>query len=258
MAKHPKPDMHVPGFSTDTLSVQAELSENLKSIKTFKLGALSIDVCPGRDTIWVIVRRPGKGGIVLRTNPWPGPYRLKACKVGKTRGEWEVKASAGVWMIEVAVLEKAVLRVKMTLKPANDLLLTFCPRDLYILDDKDDPTQAVGEVEAAQRGVNGGICYFCVKQPSFGSVLYAQNLTALNPYFQATKTKPDGVVGGRWPSLGYQPPTSPQGYAPPERPLPAGEEIVLSDALLTFNEVCGSDEIQSAKLFVDLLARIYP
>ena len=258
MAKHPKPAMHVPGFSSETLAVQAELSENVKSIKTFKLGALSVDICPGRDTIWVIVRRPGKGGIVLRTNPWPGPYRLKARKIGKTRGEWGVKTSAGDWIIEVAVLEKAVLRVKMTLKPATDLLLAFSPRDLYVLDDKDDPTQAVGEVEAAQRGVNGGICYFCVKQPLFGSVLYAQNLTALNPYFQATKSKPDGVVGGRWPSLGYQPPTSPLGYAPPESPLPAGEEVLLSDALITFNEFCGSDEIQSAKLFVDMLARIYP
>ncbi len=258
MAKHPKKAMNVPGFSSETLTVQTDLADKPKSIKTFNLAGVEIDVCPGRDTIWVITRRPGKGGVVLRTNPWPGPYTLIEKLSGDAHGVWDVKASSGIWTIDVAVLENKVLRVRISLKPVTDLLLAFWPRDLYVLDENDDPTQAIGDVEAAQRGVNGGLCYFCVKRPAFGSVLYAQNLTALNPYFAATETKPDGVVGGLWPSLGYQPPTSPLGYAPPKSPLPAGEEIVLSDALLTFREDCAPDEMQSARLFVDMLADLYP
>lgn len=258
MTKHSKPIPHVPGFSSETLSVKTDLSTKPKPIKAFKLGGIDIEVCPGRDTIWVIARRPGKGGIVLRTNPWPGPYELKQKANSDTSAVWEVTASAGVWTIEIGVLEETVLRVKVSLTPATDLLLAFWPRDLYVLDANDDPTQSIGRVEAAQRGVNGGICYFCATEPAIGSVLYVQNLTALNPYFKATKTKPDGVVGGHWPSLGYQPPTSPLGNSPPESPLPAGETVVVSDAVLAFRADCAPNEIQSARFFVEMLAEIYP
>ncbi|ESQ78733.1 hypothetical protein [Asticcacaulis sp. YBE204] len=258
MTRHSKPAPNVPGLSSETLSVKTDLSEKPKSIHTIRIGGVTIDLCPGRDTIWVIARRKDKGGIVLRTNPWPGPYVLKVNDTSDARAVLEVTASAGTWTIEIAVLDDKVLRVKVSLKPVADLLLAFWPRDLYVLDAQDDPTTAIGEVEAAQRGVNGGLCYFCVKDPGFGPVLYVQNLTALNPYFKATKTKPDGVVGGRWPSLGYQPPTSPMGYAPPEYPLTAGEEIVVSDALLAFRPDCAPDEMQSARYFVEMLAEIYP
>ncbi len=258
MAKDNNPTPKPTSFSSEVLAVQTDFSEKLEPIATFALGSLTIEACPGRDTLWIVVRRPGKGAVALRTNPWPGPYTLTQKRMGKTGAVWTVKASAGTWTVAVSILDDTVLRIKITLKPVTDLLLAFWPRDLYVLDDNDNPMKAIGQVEAAQRGVNGGLCYFCVQKPSFGSVLYAQNFTALNPYFQATDTKPDGVVGGRWPELGYQPPTSPMGYAPPEKPLPAGEEIVVSDALLTFAETCAADEMQSARHFVDMLANIYP
>ncbi|MDV6330809.1 hypothetical protein [Asticcacaulis sp. 201] len=258
MAKKSKPVTQVPGFSSETLAVRRDLAEAPASIRTFTIADVSVDVCPGRDTVWVIVRRPGKGGVVLRTNPWPGPYDLTSKTQEAARGVWEVRASVGTWTVDIAVLDARVLRIKLSLMPATDLLLAFWPRDLYVLDENDDPTRALGEVEAAQRGVNGGLCYFHMTEPGFGTVLYAQNLTALNEYFKATKTKPDGVVGGRWPSLGYQPPTSPMGYAPPESPLSAGQEIVLSDALLSFREDEAPDEMKSARLFIEMLADIYP
>jgi len=245
-------------FSSEVLAVHADFSAKPEAIETFVLGDLSVEACPGRDTLWVVVRRAGKGAVVLRTNPWPGPYKLTRKRKSKAGAVWDVKASAGTWTVELDVLEERVLRIKISLKPATDLLLAFWPRDLYVLDQDDNPMKAVGQVEAAQRGVNGGLCYFSVEKPAFGTVLYAQNFTALNPYFNATETKPDGVVGGRWPELGYQPPTSPMGYAPPEKPLPKGEVIVVSDALLSFSPECRLDEMQSARRFVDMLAEVYP
>ena len=245
-------------FSSEVLAVQADFSGKLEAIETFALGDLSVEACPGRDTLWVVVRRTGKGAVALRTNPWPGPYRLTCRHKSQAGAVWDIEASAGTWTVALNVLEGRVLRITITLKPAADLLLAFWPRDLYVLDTDDDPTKAIGRVEAAQRGVNTGLCYFGVDEPAFGTVLYVQNLTALNPYFNATDTKPDGVVGGRWPELGYQPPTSPMGYAPPERPLKKGEEIVVSDALLSFSPQSGLDEMQSARRFVDMLAEIYP
>ena len=124
-------------------------------------------------------------------------------------------------------------------------LVPFLPRDLYPVDENGDPAGARGNVEAAQRGVNGGVLYFRMDEPAFGSVLYFQNLTALNDYYLATNTTPQGAVGGEWPELGYLPPTPPQSGAPPVAPLPAGEQVTISDAILVFRDWAGPDEAPS-------------
>ena len=106
-------------------------------------------------------------------------------------------------------------------------------------------------MEAAQRGLNAGVVYGTFFDPGFGSFLYLQDLTALNPYFQVTETRPDGAVGGEWPELGYRMPVN------PDRPLRKGEEVALSDIHLHLSPETPGDERQSARLFLDLLAGIY-
>lgn len=258
MAKDMNPHPDNPGFTSETVAVHRDFSEKLPVIETFHLGALTIEACPGRDTLWIVVRRPGQGAIALRTSPWPGPYKLKLLRRNEISALWENEASVGKWTIELELLEDAVLRLKVTLVPAYDLLLTFWPRDLFVLDNKDSPLGAHGQVEAAQRGVNGGICYFCFSEPNFGNVLYAQNFSVLNDFFRQTGTKPDGVVGGEWPELGYQPPTGPMANNPPIKPLKQGREVVVSDALLTFSKDCTQNEINSARKFIEMVATIYP
>src|SRR5690606_28047351 len=115
------------------------------------------------------------------------------------------------------------------------------PRDLYPLDNRRNPLGTSGTIEAAQRGLNSGLVYFRLDQPTFGNVLYFQNLTALNAYFRATGTQPDGAVGGVWPELGYLPPTNPRAE-PPAGELAAGEEVKLSDAILVFRHEAPPDE----------------
>lgn len=247
-----------PGFTSETIAVQKDFSETLPVLETFQLGDLIVEASPGRDTLWIVIRRPGKGAIALRTNPWPGPYKLKLIENTKVSALWENEASVGKWTIELSIHEDRVLRLKVTLVPVVDLLLNFWPRDVFVLDNKDDPLLARGRVEAAQRGVNGGICYFCLEEPLFGNVLYAQNLTALNAYYLETRTKPDGVVGGEWPELGYQPPAGPMASNPPVHPLKKGEAVVVSDALLTFRAGCADSEIDSARKFIEMLAGVYP
>lgn len=248
----------IPGFTPETLAVRDEFRHRRRSVATFRLGDRTIEVRPGRDTLWLVVRRRGKGAIALRTIPWAGPYRVG--KGRKVRGavHWRVETVTGIWTIVLRVLGNDMMRLTLRLTPSEDVLLTFWPRDLYPLDNDDDPTGAIGRVEAGQRGFNGGLCYFTLDQPAFGSVLYMQNLTALNPYFKATHTKPDGVVGGEWPELGYQPPTAPMGNSPPVNPLPAGETCVISDALVAFGHATEVSETDSAKQFISLLAAVYP
>jgi hypothetical protein len=86
----------------------------------------------------------------------------------------EVHSAVGIHRIAVTLHGGAipVLRVSTSLETKAPLLTSFVPRDLYPLDQKDDPMGARGTVEAAQRGFNTGAIYFRLEEPDFGSVLY--------------------------------------------------------------------------------------
>lgn len=99
--------------------------------------------------------------------------------------------------------------------------------------------------------------YFRFSEPDFGSVLYFQNLTALNDYFRASRTKPDGVVGGHWPELGLQLPTPQTQEVQEQRELKAGEELVLSDAIVVFRDWAGDNEQEMARQFLQMLGVAY-
>lgn len=127
-------------------------------------------------------------------------------------------------------------RMTVRLTPKTRTLVPFMPRDLYPLGKSGNPLAATGQVEAIQRGLNSGVLYLHFDKPDFGTVLYFQNLTAMNDYFCQTKTKPECAVGGAWPELGYLLPTPDQTATPPAEGLEAGVEVTLSDAILVFRE----------------------
>lgn len=252
----------LPGVSPNLLLLREELrSGAMEKVAELTLDDLDIEVRAGRDSLWAIIRRPGKGGLALRAAHAPGgcsnvrtprPQEGEALRV-------EFTSSMGRHLVSFRLHENAlpVLRVTTRLTPAVPLLIPFLPRDLFPLDAQDDPAGAVGVVEAAQRGMNGGVDYFRLYKPAFGSVLYFQNFTSLNPYFLATGTTPDGAVGGEWPEIGYLPPTAPQKGQPPLDPLPAGEEFVVADTLLAFHRDPDADEAEMARRYLSLLGAVY-
>ena len=248
----------VPGFTPGTLNVPPDLADMSRPESEWPLGDYTVTTHEGRDTFWIVVRRLGDGGIALRTFPIMGAYRITKAKRRKVGGDWKVETNSGTYTIRLSLIGNTLLRMTSELTPSHDLLVVFWPRDLYVLDNKGDPRHAIGQVEAGQRGLNAPVCYFCLNAPAFGSVLYMQNMTAINPFFIDTKTKPDGVVGGQWPELGYQPPSAPNGDSPPVDPLKKGKAYVISDALISLRPQCGANEIDSARNFVEMLADIYP
>ncbi|ODP37752.1 hypothetical protein [Sphingomonas turrisvirgatae] len=225
-----------------------------------ELGDLKVSVNEGRDALWVIVRREAKGGVAIRAAHLPaGAFECRT--VSGARGEplrFEIESLAGKYEVTVSTSDADLhrLRVCTTLTPSAPLNLPFVPRDLYPLDNNDDPIGASGNVEAAQRGVNSGLVYFRLDEPAFGSVLYFQNLTALNLYFRSTGTVPKGVVGGEWPELGYLPPVMKQIDSPAD-PLPVGEAVVLSDAILVFRDWAADNEQEMARQFIQMLGAAY-
>ena len=214
------------GVSAQVLAVRQELAEGMREIAAFTMVEREVSVCAGRDAIWAIVRRSGRGGLAIRAAHCPGGPAGER-RLRRRSGEVlriAVTSAIGVQTIAFthAMAELAGLRICCELTPAVPLLVPFLPRDLYPLGRGDDPLRAQGEVEAAQRGLNSGVIYFHIDEPGFGTVLYFQNLTALNDYFLATRTTPDGAVGGEWPELGYLPPTPAAKRDPAGGPVAGG------------------------------------
>lgn len=243
------------------LSIARALAEGaFTSVETFCCGALQVEVAQTEDSLWALIRRPGRGGVAHRLVFLAGAFSLRRHAIRESDGiQFLVTSAMGEHRVALCWGSGGLehLRVTVELTPTSPLLMPFLPRDIYPLDAQDDPLCALGTVEAAQRGLNGGVLYFHIDEPAFGSVLYFQNLTALNAYFAATKTKPDGAVGGVWPELGYLPPTPPQSGTPPTDPIPAGRCVTVSDAILVFRDEAPPDERESARRFLQMLGVAY-
>lgn len=247
--------------SPHVLQLRNELKQGMQQLATLHLRGLDIEITQGSDAVWAIVRRKRLGGIALRVGQAPGGI-FKARVGGRATADQvsvTVESAIGEQRITLAIddTEVPLLRATATLTPTAPLLIPYLPRDLYPLDVNDDPMGSQGNVEAAQRGLNTGVCYLRLSEPAFGSLLYVQNFTALNQRFDLTGTKPDGAVGCEWPELGYLPPSPPQSPQPPVNPLPAGETTTVYDGLIAFHEDATGDESAMAARYLALLAAVY-
>ncbi len=241
----------VRGISSSALALRAELQGK----KTRRIGSVAFgDRCAvlrlGSDSLWAIVEGRKGSGLALRCAWAPGaPLELFA----QTDGEIRLGSSLGEYRVRIAApTDDALLRVTTTLVPAAEVRVPWWPRDLYPLGERGDPEAAQGSILAAQRGFNTALLYGRLDAPGDGTFFYLQDLSALNDYANASGTMPDGVVGGDWPELGYQPRPAQEG------PLPEGRPIVLSDAFLRLDPQSLDDKRDEARLFLEHQAAIYP
>ena len=251
----------VPGVSPYVHGFRAEFGAGRgKALARFEAGDLSVEVRATSDSVWAITRRSGAGGLALRAAYVPVSFKCTVAEpLAEEAARLRLTSALGQHEIVFGAMcdELERLRVTTCFTPSAPLLMPFVPRDLYPLDSNDDPLGAVGNIEASQRGVNAGMLYFHVDEPAFGNVLYFQNFTALNDYFLATQTRPGGVVGGTWPELGLLLPTILEDGTPTTEPLKAGEEVVLSDAVVVFRRDVPTNERTSAHHFLELLGAAY-
>ncbi|MDF0488534.1 hypothetical protein PX554_10365 [Sphingomonas sp. H39-1-10] len=260
MATHARSQETV-GASPYVLALRHALRDGtMRTVAEFDIGALRVELRVGQDSLWALVRRPNAGGLAIRAAYPGGPFECS--QVRADDGEivkLRLNSALGEHVVSFRTHDDALqsLRITAELTPSTPILVPFMPRDLYPLDHVDDPLGAVGQVEAGQRGLNVGVVYFHIDDPAFGSVLYFQNLTAMNPYYRATKTAPDSAVGGVWPELGYLPPTPAQSGTPPIDALPAGKRVTMSDAILVFRHDAAPHERESARRFLQMLGVAY-
>lgn len=129
------------------------------------------------------------------------------------------------------------------------------PRDLVAFGPTGSPDGVKAHVEAEQRKLNTGLLYFSLEEPDFGKVLYVQNLSTLNPYFNATGTKPENAVKCAWPDMGYCPPVNPKTGTVT---LKAHQQVMLYDTILAIRAYPQDEEADSAWQFLDMLGGLYP
>lgn len=212
-----------------------------------------LQTCLTPNSFWIIYSFATAGKLAIRT--CFDPQTIQAVKLHKktaTSAEYLIDASLGVFRVNIerSVQEPMVLRYTTSLKPKQGFAVQAFPRDVYVLDEDCDPTATEGMLYVTQSGPTAGLAYLSVTKPVEGTLLYFQNLTALNDYCQMTHTDPSGGVTAQWPEIGFALPTA-------EQPLQAGKEIMLSDAYLYLSESIPGNEFEAADLFLEAVACIY-
>ena len=228
-----------------------------KTMRTgVRQGGLDIELLHYKSDAWLIFHRDRSGGLALRTPLLTEPDSFDLIERDGCAITWQARSELGIITAELETEPTGLehFTYKVTFAPRQAIHLPYLPRDMIPFGLGGDPLASEGRIEALQRKLNTGLCYLTLDKPKIGKVLYVQNLTALNPYYIATGTKPENAVGGEWPVLGYLAPTQP---ADTTKVLPAGTETVLYDTRLVFRHKPEAEEAENAWQFLDMLGAIY-
>lgn len=242
--------------SLEAIEARDALARGRQVIAGKRQGGLDIDLLHHKSDAWLVFRRDRHGGVALRTPLLADPTTFALVEREGCLVAWEARSELGLFTGELAAeptgLEHFAYKVSFT--PKRAVHLPYLPRDLVPFGPGGDPLASAGSVAARQRKLNTGLCYLTIAKPNIGKLLYVQNLTALNPYYLATETKPESAVGGEWPILGYLAPTQPSDTS---KVLPAGKATVLYDTRLVFRHKPEAEESENAWQFLDMLGAIY-
>lgn len=171
---------------------------------------------------------------------------------------WRVRihSLAGEYTVCVELPNKQhpVLHWRTTLRPSAELRVQAWPRDIVPVGACGDPSGTSGVIHAAQKSITGNVLFVSLTAPedlARGTFLYVQNLGALTEYFERTKGSAAGRIGGTWPEIGFE--------LPPaiDQPLLPGIEYILSDAYVCVTTDLPHDDIEMARLFLELYACVY-
>lgn len=216
------------------------------SVTEIRAGKACVRAELADDSLWLLLIHP-EGDFAVRA-AWSAGGGLTVG--GTTEGVIELDSPSGPYGVELALTDGDVplLSWRTTFTSVRELISEFAPRDLYPLQSEDGPVDPDGQVLAAQRGLNTGLLYGVRDR---GSFLYVQDWTPLNDFFRTTETRPDGLVGGDWPELGYAAPSA-------RTPLSAGKAVVTSAGFLSLApSVTEDDTREEADRFLQLLRRVY-
>ena len=228
--------------------------QDLPVIFQHDLPGYSVKVHAIHNALWIAVTCARGTQLIFRAAYVPTDH-LQTGKINKRGTGVSINLKAGIGHftvdLEFPEADNALFHYTTTFIATEPLLVPFWPRELVVTAPEGNEEMPEGTIHISQVGTRSGLQYFSMDKPQSGSVLYFQNLTALNDYAQATETSLGSVVGGTWPEIGFAlPPTK-------EKPIPAGKKLVISDAFIALDSENPAGEMASAKQFLNLLADIY-
>ncbi len=239
-------------FSPWGLAATKSLTPDLADIyhKEFRDVTFQLKLAAG--SLWIVVTQ-GKQILAFRTAFSPSGD-LELLKSTETKDGVTVLLNAAIGSYKVVITfpeneDFTQLHFQVALKPAGPLKVPFWPKDI-IFPEARKADNLPAEIYIRQLGTRSGLIYLGLKQPKGGSVLYFQNLTAINSYFSDTQTSAADTVGSNWPEMGFSLPAAVQ-------PMKARKEYIISDAFVSFNSHLPKDQFEIAEQFINQLAGIY-
>jgi hypothetical protein len=228
--------------------------DDLSLLYATDCGDINFTIHQAAGSLWLVSAMPKGGKIAFRLAYSPeGDLAVTDTTENDDGVLFTLNSVIGDQKVQVTFpeTEGQPLRYTTTIKPRTELFIPFWPKDIVMPGKSGRPENTAGQIHTKQVGTRSGVVYFSLTKPQSGSVLYLQNLTALNDYCEQTKTSCGGVVGGTWPELGFSlPPTQ-------DTPLAAGEEIVISDALVVFSTEVPESEPAVIQQYLNMLAAAY-
>lgn len=253
-----QPDYWQPFTQTeDTSQWVAGLDSQLKQAEQMADVPLSahkgrLRCCLTPNSFWLLYTLGDSGQVAIRTCYDPQTiHRYRLGKKTETSVEYLIDGSLGTFRVTVGWPgDNTLLHYTTTLTPHQPFSVQAFPRDLYLLDEQFNPITTEGMLYVTQSGPTSGLAYLSVTKPLEGSLVYFQNFTSLNPYFQATQTEPSDTVNAQWPEVGFALP-------PSKQPLEAEQDVVISDAFIYFSDVIPASEFEAADQFMEAIACLY-
>ncbi|WP_316846410.1 hypothetical protein [Pedobacter psychrodurus] len=238
------------GLSPWALTAMAQF-KNSSLLHAENYGELRFNIFQTKDSIWISVTHKKNLPVYFRACYAPdGLSESPKIRKNKTDYTLKLKTAVGIFKVRISFSQEnfTLLKYNCTLTPASEIFIPFWPRDILTTGVK-GAVKAMGEVHAAQMGTRSGLLYFSLPERDL-RILYFQNLTALSDYADQTGTSLSGVVGGMLPEIGLALPKT------EEKPLKAGQEVIISDATIAFKTKNKENQDQ-AEDYLDLLAEVY-
>lgn len=225
-----------------------------KSVCSYRAGIFGYEIFLSPGSLWITATWPAGGYVAFRAAFAPaGDLTLTANSRRGNKFDIRLRTAAGNYVVKITLpdAEGGILKYTTSFVPLHNLVIPFWPRDIFIPWKGDKPDGVTGKIHVTQEGARTGMAYFSITRPKAGSVMYMQNLTALAGYCDETNTSCSNVVGGQWPELGFAlPPAT-------NKPLPAGKEFIISDALVALTTAAPDNEAALTHQYLDMLASLY-
>jgi len=203
------------------------------------------------DSLWIVVLMPENGKIAFRA-----AFAMNSCFEVTNLFDDEdttvfvLDSRLGSYEVRIN-FPAGVLHYTTTFTAKTALMIPFWPRDIIPLTQSGSLENTAGNIHMAQFGSRSGLLFASITKPQTGSFFYFQNLTSLSEYCEVTKTESKNTVGGTWPEIGFQLPTT------DELPLPPNQAFTISDAYIIVETEIFKDTTAICEHFLNNLVTIY-